>query len=62
MTTPHAIATLPRPKIKRIHITDPVARLAHQIETMLLDTSRNKDSRLREAVLICRDAQRLKTA
>jgi hypothetical protein len=57
MTNIHIIAARPRPGVKRIPITDPAARLAEHIQRVLLDTSRNKDARIRNALTMCRQAQ-----
>jgi hypothetical protein len=62
MTNLHAIAARPRPRIKRIEITYPVARFAVQIERLLLDTSRNKEERVRAAVVMCRDVHHARRA
>jgi hypothetical protein len=58
MTDLHAIAARPRPRIKRIEITDPTLSLAVQVERLLLDTSRNKDTRIRDVLTLCREKRR----
>lgn len=57
MTDAHAIAEMPRPRIKRVSITDPVTFLANQLERTLRDTSLSKDRRIEEAIAICRAAK-----
>lgn len=52
------IEAMPRPGVKAISITDPVARLCVEIERILLDTARNKDARLRDALTALRAARR----